>query len=317
MDKEEGIFHYDEYDYKFVAQKENLITYHCITKKCPSFLYFKDSIIESKAHNDVCKGRMRKLRVQKLVESKTNGIVGEFEKLRYYDKETIDLKIKWYEDKIENIKIKKLKTKSRIVWSLAEFQSSKSCEALTSITSVFNIRKSKFNDDLVWNESLVIDSSGSFELGDDNKLIFFQSKLNVLGNLFPPFMIVETDIPGNFAVKALNRVEKGTFICEYVGEIVKESYSTQSENKSDSYMMLTLGYDIYPDKISNIAKFLSSVGPNNKSDKNVKSQLSTIDGEYHVLLFAIEPIQAGELLYYDYNEGKKGKYDTSSFISLK
>ena len=80
------------------------------------------------------------------------------------------------------------------------------------------------------------------------------------------------------------------------------------------------GLVILPDKITNIARYISGI--NNfcgSKDQNVMSIRCQIDGYPHVLLYADKDIKPNETLYQNYNEGQKGdpSYDTSQFVSEK
>lgn len=74
---------------------------------------------------------------------------------------------------------------------------------------------------------------------------------------------------------------------------------------------------ICPDKFGNLARFISGI--NNHNDKsmkkqNVQSVRFDVDGQVHVLLYALRQIKKNEILYYDYNAGGFDNYPTKDFI---
>ena len=85
----------------------------------------------------------------------------------------------------------------------------------------------------------------------------------------------------------------------------------------------TIGLDIVPNVITNIARFISGI--NNKWNqamkskyKNVNSFKCEIEGYPHILLYAHRNIKKNEILYYNYNEGKKKEqsYHTDYFTEV-
>jgi hypothetical protein len=74
---------------------------------------------------------------------------------------------------------------------------------------------------------------------------------------------------------------------------------------------------ICPDKVGNIARFISGVNNHNeklKKKQNLHSIRLDIDGQVHVLLYSGRIIRKNELLYYDYNAGGYDSYPTEKFV---
>ncbi len=71
---------------------------------------------------------------------------------------------------------------------------------------------------------------------------------------------------------------------------------------------------IYPQKFGNLARFLSGINNEKKTNKqNVYSLRVNIDGSVHILLITKKKIKKGDILYYDYNAGGYNNYDTGEF----
>lgn len=132
---------------------------------------------------------------------------------------------------------------------------------------------------------------------------------------------IEYDNEQGFLVKAMEAIPSRTLICEYSGTV--HVFATQVYNRSDSIMTLletnnaTSTLVIIPEKQGNIAKYLSGINNQRKESKmrqqNVISQRFNIRGQARVLLITARKIEAGETLYYDYNEGGRN-YNTRCFI---
>ena len=74
---------------------------------------------------------------------------------------------------------------------------------------------------------------------------------------------------------------------------------------------------ICPEKRGNMARFLSGINNyNNKSlhKQNVRSIRFNVKGQARIALYACKNIKAGEILYYDYNEGGFNNYPTEEFV---
>lgn len=176
--------------------------------------------------------------------------------------------------------------------------------------------------------SLEVD--GITPMSKRNLEIFRAFLHNLKQGVLPPVEIFHDENFG-FSVKALGFMRKHTLIGAYLGEVVTMEQSSQSS--SDSLMVLLdtgnpqTSLIIDPTRAGNIARFLSGI--NNRSlvsrrKRNVRTRRFVMDGKMHVCLFTCRPVEAGEILNYDYNAGnegkdigqwtKKGFYDTSNFF---
>ncbi|KAL3799873.1 hypothetical protein ACHAW5_004385 [Stephanodiscus triporus] len=176
--------------------------------------------------------------------------------------------------------------------------------------------------------SLEVD--GITPMSKRNLEIFRAFLHNLKLGVLPPVEIFHDENFG-FSVKALGFMRQYTLIGEYLGEVVTMEQSGQSS--SDSLMVLLntgnpkTSLIIDPTRAGNIARFLSGI--NNRSlvsrrKRNVRTRRFVMDGKMHVCLFTCRPVEAGEILNYDYNAGNEGKdigqwtktgfYDTSNFF---
>lgn len=159
-----------------------------------------------------------------------------------------------------------------------------------------------------------------------NLRVFSQFKqLSCKGN-YAPVQVVYDKIQG-YVVQAIEDIGAMTLICEYAGQVY--TYRDQMFTKSDAMMTLLktsraqTSLVIIPDRFGNLARYLSGIN-NYKNERywlmclnifrfrkqNVCSIRFDVDGEARVILYAYRNIKAGELLYYDYNEGGDNAYDT-------
>jgi hypothetical protein len=193
---------------------------------------------------------------------------------------------------------------------------------LESLNDVFLKRKLIFCDDLVHREGSLHFAENNlkkrFELSNANKFVYYTAKAEMLLGGYPPLEIKHSSTSG-FYVSATDNIKKNTFICEYSGEVITSNQADEID--SDSLMILQKKMNksrelvIHPDKIANIAKFISGINNNTmKKHQNVKSFLCSIDQFPHIILHASKNIKKGDPLYYDYNEGNKSNpYNTSDF----
>lgn len=185
-----------------------------------------------------------------------------------------------------------------------------------------------FSDDLVipkWiNPKKYYNLEKIQDLSDKNKIIYYKAKLLMMYGIYPPLEIIKNDMHNGYLLKATGFIPKYTFICEYAGEVKKSSTIDKKKVQSDSFMELIstdsadTSLDIFPDRIGNIAMFMSGI--NNKTMKryqNVKSLKCKIDGNPHILLFASKDIKESEVLYLNYNAGNgKNPQNTSYYVPI-
>ncbi|CAF4678508.1 unnamed protein product [Rotaria sp. Silwood1] len=97
-------------------------------------------------------------------------------------------------------------------------------------------------------------------------------------------------------------ISKGTFICEYVGEIITEEKfhermaNVYSKDEHHYTMKLTQNLVIDAYRMGSIARFA-----NHSCSPNCEFQKWTVDGLQRMCMFSLRPIKAGEELTYDYN----------------
>ena len=74
---------------------------------------------------------------------------------------------------------------------------------------------------------------------------------------------------------------------------------------------------IVPDKFSNLARFINGINNTEegakKKKQNVISGRFNVDNKATVLIYTLKSVKKGEQLFYDYNEGGLGTYDTTGF----
>ncbi|CAF2743751.1 unnamed protein product [Rotaria sp. Silwood2] len=97
-------------------------------------------------------------------------------------------------------------------------------------------------------------------------------------------------------------IAKGTFVCEYVGEIITEEKfhermaNLYSKDEHHYTMKLTQNLVIDAYRMGSIARFA-----NHSCSPNCEFQKWTVDGLQRMCMFSLRPIKAGEELTYDYN----------------
>lgn len=97
-------------------------------------------------------------------------------------------------------------------------------------------------------------------------------------------------------------ISKGTFLCEYVGEVITEEKfhermtNLYSKDEHHYAMKLTQNYVIDAYRMGSVARFA-----NHSCSPNCEFQKWTIDGLHHMCLFSSRTIKAGEEITYDYN----------------
>lgn len=122
-----------------------------------------------------------------------------------------------------------------------------------------------------------------------------QKQLNAPVNLF------QTKDKG-YGIKAMNTIQKGCFIMEYIGEVITlQEYETRMEtqysNDKNFYCIsLEKGYVIDSRNMGNICRFV-----NHSCMPNCAMQKWKINGIPRLALFAIKDIEPGEELTFDYD----------------
>lgn len=155
-------------------------------------------------------------------------------------------------------------------------------------------------------------------LSDDNKKVYYEFKKQSRQGIYAPVEVVDDSVQ-RFVVKALTNMTTNTIICEYSGEVRLMRDCLFDDN--DSIMDLIhsqisdVSLVIYPQKFGNLARFLSGINNEKKTNKqNVYSLRVNIDGSVHILLITKKKIKKGDILYYDYNAGGYNNYDTGEFV---
>lgn len=131
-----------------------------------------------------------------------------------------------------------------------------------------------------------------------------------------------------WGLKTVIPLKKGTFVIEYVGEVINESeykrrMKRKHEQKDENYYFLTIEKDRMIDAgpKGNVARFM-----NHSCSPNCETQKWTVNGDTKVGLFAIKDIPQGTELTFNYNlecigEEKKecrcGASNCSGFIGAK
>ena len=128
-----------------------------------------------------------------------------------------------------------------------------------------------------------------------------------------PFRIFRTEGRG-WGVKAVEDVEVGTFVSEYVGEVIDDEevarrlwLAKEEEGAgADFYMVEAVGATVDARYFGNESRFL-----NHSCDPNCRLEKWNVGGCYRLGIFAIKPIPAGTEYCWDYQfsnfEGSKPK----------
>jgi hypothetical protein len=349
MTKQNNIFHKDN-EFNFWHDRKNGYNlYKCNTRhKCNSILkLFPDNKREVTRHSRICIYHTNKKKLQKdpnpqadsdlkldseIIDNinMTKNVIAEeedIESLFYYDKEEVDERANEYKIKYDEHKSNK-KAKRNIMKLPKKLTIDQKSLLQKSIKDAFKVRCLKFSDDLVFSINIagIMVDHDTVEMNEGDKPIYYQAKQDMLYGNYPPIKIIKNIEHNGFIVKATDSIPSKTFICEYSGEVKLENKISvendslmgllRSENKEDCL-------DIIPDKISNIARFISGINNETMEIKqNVETYRCKIDGSIHVLLIASKNIKKGDTLFYDYNEGydyndreNEIHYDTSYFTN--
>uniref|UniRef100_A0A915PES9 Histone-lysine N-methyltransferase n=1 Tax=Setaria digitata TaxID=48799 RepID=A0A915PES9_9BILA len=103
-------------------------------------------------------------------------------------------------------------------------------------------------------------------------------------------------------VKTDVNIDKGQFICEYIGEVVSmETFNIRSRTdyryqRNHYALNLCPGFVVDAYRKGNIARFI-----NHSCAPNCEMQRWSVNGQYRIGLFALRGIRADEELTYDYN----------------
>ena len=194
-----------------------------------------------------------------------------------------------------------------------------------SLFKALKAKKIKFSDDLVfYQDQETLENIESLKPADVE--VFKEFKKQSREGIYAPVEVVWDNVQG-YVVKATGFIPKKAIICEYSGEVLNRDRD-QNVIKSDAVMEY-LSSDpcelvIYPDKIGNIARFISGIKnlPEERKGKkkqvkkiqNVMSMKRIVDGCVKIILYAARIIHSGEILYYNYNEGGLNEKDTSNFV---
>ncbi|KAH7414732.1 hypothetical protein KP509_14G008000 [Ceratopteris richardii] len=105
-----------------------------------------------------------------------------------------------------------------------------------------------------------------------------------------------------WGVQSCERISRGEFIVEYVGEVINEAMCeerlwTMKERGDHNFYMCEIGKDFIIDATfkGNASRFV-----NHSCDPNCILQKWRVDGEIRIGIFAIRDIKDGEPLTYDY-----------------
>ncbi|KAI4461952.1 set domain protein [Holotrichia oblita] len=144
---------------------------------------------------------------------------------------------------------------------------------------------------------------------------------------YPPLVPYRTEGRG-WGLKSLEKLKKGQFVIEYVGEMIDEQeyqrrIKKMHEQKEENYYFLTIDKDRMLDAgpKGNVARFM-----NHSCQPNCETQKWTVNGDTRVGLFAVVDIPANTELTFNYNlecVGKEKKIckcgapNCSGFIGVK
>lgn len=318
-------------EYRFLYANRICDTYRCIYKEraeCLSTLkiYFDDlSKMVPTTHSPKCKSINFNLKnkssfIDRDEETYVAGIKC------YHQKNSLNQQLDWYKTNENNM----LECDKKSVIEMPKLLTHNQTKLLhQSVREAFNERNMLFSDDLIVPDDLLSDLQNNNikydipEANDSTKKVFYKAKQSMIYCLYAPIKLVKHSENVGYIVIATDDIEINTFICEYAGEVKFEKENKNVE--SDSIFILAKTDDenttleVVPDKISNIAKFISGIknSPTMKKEANVESFICNINNIPHIILKAKKNIKKGSVLYYDYNNGKLDKYPTSHFKVIK
>ncbi|XP_032240529.1 histone-lysine N-methyltransferase NSD2 isoform X2 [Nematostella vectensis] len=129
-----------------------------------------------------------------------------------------------------------------------------------------------------------------------------------------------------WGLRSKQAIKKGTFVIEYVGELIDDATCRERVKKGDddtNYYMLTIDKDCIIDAgpMGNLSRFM-----NHSCYPNCETQKWTVNGEVRVGLFTSRDVESQEELTFDYcldchgNEKKKchcGSQNCSGFLGVR
>ncbi|XP_035204427.1 histone-lysine N-methyltransferase SETD2-like isoform X2 [Stegodyphus dumicola] len=152
------------------------------------------------------------------------------------------------------------------------------------------------------NRLLMIECGSRCATGDACSNKRFQKRQYVKAEPF------KTDKKG-WGLKLLENVPMGTFVIEYVGEIIsrkefKQRVKQYAREKSKHYYFMALRSDEIIDATNkgNLSRFM-----NHSCDPNCETQKWTVNGELRIGFFAKRDLKAGEELTFDYRFQRYGR----------
>lgn len=127
-------------------------------------------------------------------------------------------------------------------------------------------------------------------------------------------------IKGQYGVYASEKIKKGTFICEYAGDLIdrreaERRDSLYERNSKGSYMFyFNFNNKCYCLDATEPSKRIGRLINHSRKKPNCKMELFSLDKTPHLILTAIKDIDAGEELLYDYGERNKEVIQANPWI---
>lgn len=123
-------------------------------------------------------------------------------------------------------------------------------------------------------------------------------------------------------MEALTFIERGTIICEYAGEVCRHRDTLKKVNNDSIFTLLVAGssqkdLNIAPSRFGNMSRFICGVNNWDKEQMrrvNVKGVRFSYKGRLHIVFVAKKPIEKGECLFLNYNDGSYEEYPTENFV---
>lgn len=277
-------------------------------------LYFKFIIVDGKTHYKCINHKSNKCPAIAITEDgKTIKITGHNSRCHNFKIE----KDKFIQDTQMNLK--NLSTYGKY-WKPPQYDALSHAYLQNSIFKAFRTKKMIFNDELVSKINIpeeVLSKIQVLSKQDEEAFIIFKEEYSK--NMYFGPLKIEWNIPQGFVVKAMKDIKPNTLLCEYTGEVIKNTRDIVSDALMEYVTINDQEYVICPNKQGNIGRFFSGI--NNKQGKqkqNVKSIKFRIGNKIHIALYTIKKIKSGEILYYNYNQcrdlSKEDEMDTSYYI---
>lgn len=127
-------------------------------------------------------------------------------------------------------------------------------------------------------------------------------------------------VKGQYGVFASESIRKGTFVCEYAGDLIDRR---EAERRDIIYELKSKGSYMFYFNFNNKCYCLDATEPTkrigrlvNHSRKrpNCKMELFSFDKTPHLILTAIRDIEPGEEILYDYGERNKDVIEANPWI---